>query len=216
VYVTIATLPGAGEGIGLGIRYADVGTNGVDGYNIYYEQASGTDTVIIMRLDDGSDTQLGATISQDFSAGDGIGVEAISSQIIVYRRSSGTWSDISSGGRTDGTYTSAGYISLEASANAFRLDDFGGGTVVAIEQASLGLARILAQSLQGIATAGGSESLSRVLGDTEAGGAVTGGTLALAETLAQSLQGIAIATGASMLLSVLGESAGAEAQIGSA
>jgi len=105
VYVTIATLPGAGEGIGLGIRYADVGTNGVDGYNIYYEKASGTDTVIIMRLDDGSDTQLGATISQDFSAGDGIGVEAISSQIIVYRRSSGTWSDISSGGRTDGTYT---------------------------------------------------------------------------------------------------------------
>lgn len=112
------------------IRLQDVGTAGLDGYIVRYLPKSGTDVVQIRRFDNGSTTQLGADINQDFDAGDGLGIECIGNQISAYRRSAGVWSLL--GTRTDSTYTGAGYIGLaDHLGNAVGFfDDFGGGTVV--------------------------------------------------------------------------------------
>lgn len=128
-YVTLATLPGTDNIIYLFARLQSPGTSGLDGYEVDYAQRSGTDQVYVYRIDDATFTQLGATVNQEFSAGDGLGMEVIGSTIRALRRSGGTWAELAS--RTDSTYASAGRIGFGIRNTTGRVDDFGGGTVVA-------------------------------------------------------------------------------------
>lgn len=95
----------------------------------------GAGVVKLYRVDGGSGTQLGASMSQTLADGDSIGLEAVGSTITVYHKpAAGAWASV--GGRTDATYGSAGYIALSAigqSPSYLMADDFGGGTVVAGE-----------------------------------------------------------------------------------
>lgn len=99
-----------------------------DGYDVNI--ASYENKIYILRLDEWAVTQLGATISQTLEAGDYVGVEVISSTIKVYLKESTTWNDVSSGGRSDGTYSPASsYLYIQLYDDAITIDDFGGGTV---------------------------------------------------------------------------------------
>lgn len=127
-YFTIVTKPSNGNGLGVAVRID--GSNA--GYFVTVQTASGTDSVLIFRIDAGPDfTQLGSTISQEFSVGDALGIEVIgtSNNIKAYRKpSGGSWGQIGTT-QSDGTYTAAGKLQLEIDF-AGQVDDFGGGTVV--------------------------------------------------------------------------------------
>jgi hypothetical protein len=131
-YVTIATIPNNSfEWIELCVRIQDATINNRDCYNVSLSYlVSGTDQITVNRVDDNVSTQLGATINQDISAGDGIGVSIIGSTITVYYRSGfwGTWSSL--GTRTDSTYTGGGSIGLTGMVNnTYKLQRFGGGSL---------------------------------------------------------------------------------------
>lgn len=134
VFATIATRPNDLESLRLGLRIQQPGSGAgtADGYTFQYERDDGAagDSVRIYRNDNEVETQLGATITQDFANGDSFGGEAIGTTIAVYRKpAAGSWGSL--GSRTDATYGSSGRIGMAGYSNVFRLDDFGGGTVVA-------------------------------------------------------------------------------------
>ena len=131
-YIDIPTIGATGEEIDVGLRYTTQNIATGDGYIVWLIISAGTDTAGISRCDNGSFTQLGATISQNFANGDSIGIEAVGSTLKAYQKTGGTWSDISGGGRTDATYGSAGYPLLAVQNNTWRVDNFSGGTVVAV------------------------------------------------------------------------------------
>ena len=82
----------------------------------------------ILRVDNGTDTQLGATFNQTLAVGDSIGISAIGSTISAYYKpSGGSWTLLAS--RTDTTYSGAGYLALESEIGGWKCDDFTGGTV---------------------------------------------------------------------------------------
>ncbi len=130
VYYTVATKPLVTTPVYMFLRLQSPGTSGVDGYYCEIINEVATDDGGIYRLDNGAFTQLGASLSQEWTDGDGLGLEAIGSAIKAYRRSSGTWSELAS--RTDSTYGSAGNIGIGIQGNTPRLDDFGGGTVAGV------------------------------------------------------------------------------------
>lgn len=130
VYIDVATLGGTDQPCLIFARMTTLSIATIDGYCVVLTIKSGTDTQGIYRIDNGVFTQLGATISNNFTAGNSLGLEIVGSTIKVYKKASGTWSDISSGGRNDTTYGSAGYLMMDMYGNTFRIDNFSGGTVV--------------------------------------------------------------------------------------
>lgn len=130
VFVTYAVAAHNGGDWGVGLRVTNPDSTAVDGYRCAVFQLAGNDEVKLYRVDNGVATQLGVTVTQNFSVGDSFGAEMIGSTLQVYRKTAGSWASIAS--RSDGTYTAAGYIGMytfSTGANG-RLDDFGGGTVV--------------------------------------------------------------------------------------
>jgi len=132
VYCTIATetLIDIGE-IGLWVRATGVGSIAtVSGYYVEYDRTTGGDHFDVIRVDNEAETQLGASISQELSAGDSFGVSMIGDTITVwYKSGAGAWTNI--GERTDSTYQDAGYIGIiwwDSTDGV--LDNFGGGTYV--------------------------------------------------------------------------------------
>lgn len=126
IYATITTKPPNATSIGLFVRMDSGGSNG---YFVVAITNSGTDEFRIFRFDGGSPTQLGSTVSQEFSTGDKFGIEAIGTSIKAYRLpSGGSWGQIGST-QTDGTYSAAGYLMAQIDLTA-AFDDLGGGTVV--------------------------------------------------------------------------------------
>lgn len=69
-------------------------------------------------------SQLAVNAAARFAANDQIGMEAIGTTITVYQNGTSVVSV------SDGTTTGAGYIAIGCRSTIFRLDDFGGGTVV--------------------------------------------------------------------------------------
>jgi hypothetical protein len=124
LYITIAT------------HYSDevafyIRDDGADNsYKVYFNTA--TNIIQIFRIDDGDSTQLGSTVNQTISNGDGLGVEMIGSTIkSYYKASGGSW--VAKDTQSDSTYSNAGEMLIKTYTDAtatFRLDDFGGGTVV--------------------------------------------------------------------------------------
>lgn len=116
---------GANNGFSLHWRLITPATASHDGYNFWANGASS----IVIRVDNGVDTQLGASFSVTAAAGDAFGVESNGSTHTIYRKpSGGAWGSLAS--RTDATYAS-GYIGLELHDNEnLIVDDFGGGEIV--------------------------------------------------------------------------------------
>lgn len=129
LYYDIATKPGTGKWCDIDVRVGSLVASW-SGYQAELTNNSGTDAIDIYRNDAGSYTVLGSSISQEFTAGDGFGVDMVGTTLTIYRRSSGIWSSL--GTRTDATYGSAGYLMVGAGdTTTVRLDNVGGGTVVA-------------------------------------------------------------------------------------
>ena len=107
-------------------RLQQEGTAGFDGYAIL---AYTDNNFYVYRVDNGSQTQLGAAISQTFASGDSIGASMVGSLITVYyKAAAGSWTSM--GTRTDGTYTGAGKIGVAIFDNiSGAIDNFGGGTI---------------------------------------------------------------------------------------
>jgi hypothetical protein len=102
-----------------------------DGYWFRFIAVAGTDEWRIRRLDNGSATQLGATMTQELSSGDSIGAESIDDDHKIYYHNGSSWASL--GTRVDATYDQVGNIWTyweDNNSNNVRFDDFFGGTVV--------------------------------------------------------------------------------------
>lgn len=110
-------------------RLQQPGTGTLDGYCVAIENSG--HSWKILRIDNGVTTQLGATVDPSSASGDKAGIEIIGSTITAYRYNGTSWSSVAS--RSDSTYSGTGYLGLYGGSddNAYRLDDFGGGTVIA-------------------------------------------------------------------------------------
>ena len=74
----------------------------------------------------GTQTQLGASVSVTIADGDSIGLEAVGSTLTAYHKpAAGSWT--SKGTRTDSSITAAGYVGIAG--NGSNVDNFGGGTI---------------------------------------------------------------------------------------
>jgi hypothetical protein len=124
VFLDVTTKPGNGNYFAVYLRFDPVGHNG---YEAELDVAAGTDTTGIWREDNAVFTQLGASISQEFAAGDALGLEMVGSTLQAYRRSSGVWSALGTT-RTDATYAVAGRLAAQFGDTIARGNDFGGGT----------------------------------------------------------------------------------------
>lgn len=132
-FLTVSTLGTAsGHYVGVEVRVATPNTATIDTYEVAIEWGGVSwNAVTVYEVTNGSFAQLGATITQSWTAGDGLGEEIIGSganNITVYRRSGSTWSSL--GQRSDATITAAGNISAVIGSTTPRIDDFGGGTIV--------------------------------------------------------------------------------------
>ena len=126
-YMTVPTLTGAATSGEVDLLES-VGSSSVDGYAV--ETRPGAGVFRIYRMDNSTNTQLGADITQAFSAGDALGMEISSGTLTPqYKASAGSWSALST--RSDSTYTSDKYAGFYMVNATGRVDDFGGGTVVA-------------------------------------------------------------------------------------
>ena len=134
---TTTATPAAGEQLGLFARIANAGTTTVDCYDCFHLVTGSI--VVIERIDDGAETQLGASISNTLSSGEGLGLEIIGSTITAYKKSGGSWSSL--GSRTDSTYSAAGRIALGSHGDNAEPDDFGGGTIPAARRWFFGAGR---------------------------------------------------------------------------
>ena len=143
VFVTIPTIPTVdGNSLRLGIRLAQPGVTTVDGYlgMWQFRDAGVTDKLRLFRIDNGVTTELGVGVGLDMVAGDQFGMEAIGNSIRLYTKSgAGVWTLQRS--ETDATYNVAGFIGLQiiAGNTVPRLDDFGGGRVLAPQRTLMGV-----------------------------------------------------------------------------
>lgn len=138
VYVDVVAVD---QVMSLYARTVDPGATTRDGYQVVITSLTGPDNIVINRIDDESDTQLGASLSSNLSANDAIGLECQVSTISCYTRISGVWGLV--GSRTDSTYTSGGVIGIDSSSfsSGARIDNFGGGNLVASEDSGTPLVR---------------------------------------------------------------------------
>lgn len=123
-YATIGTKPASTVYLAL---FTLLNTTTFNGYQLVITSESGTDTLKFSRLDGGVATQLGATISQEYSSGDSFGVLSEGgTHTIYYKPSGGSWGALTT--RTDSTYTTAARIGMATNGTDIRVNDFGGGT----------------------------------------------------------------------------------------
>lgn len=144
VYGTIAVPTGANQNVDmmLGITTPAGAWNG---YGCEMTKLAGTDTVVIYRADLGVITVLGATINQEFSAGDKLLLNRIGTSISVYQNVGSGWNLL--GSRTDATYGTVGNIAWFLDDTTGRLDDLGGGTAIPGSPAGARRSNIYAQPM---------------------------------------------------------------------
>lgn len=127
VYVTVAAFAAGSGSPRVHWRVLQEGTAGWDGYTLLAYKD--TNELFVYRVDNGTQTQLGAAISQTLAAGDSFGVSMTGSTITIYYKvGAGSWTSV--GTRSDGTYTGAGKIAMSAfDSTQVAVDNFGGGTL---------------------------------------------------------------------------------------
>lgn len=139
VFCVVPVVPSIGNEFWLALRAVDPGLSTWDGYLL--DVLAPDFAWKMRRYDNNVSTQLGATFTSALANNDAAGLEAIGSTLTTYYKASGgSWAALFS--RTDATYSAAGNIAMgQGTSNATRLDDFGGGTVVAgAGQGPLGIA----------------------------------------------------------------------------
>jgi hypothetical protein len=124
VFVTVVTAPANNRNVTLLARVHDVSGTSFDGYGLRLNKVSGTDTLQIVRIDNGSLTNLGSAISQEIASGNKIGLEIVGSTLTAYVDTGSGWTAV--GNTTDSTYNVAGYLGIDIGGSG-TLDDFGGG-----------------------------------------------------------------------------------------
>lgn len=125
VAATIGTPVGGFNEMGMFLGIADPGST-FDGYELRVYRAGGDDEAYLYRRDNGTRTQLGATVSlgTEVAAGDAFRMRRDGNDIVVeWNDGGGGWSSLMT--RTDATYTAAGYIGLYVENNTGTWDDFG-------------------------------------------------------------------------------------------
>lgn len=112
------------------LRAKEPGAN-FDGYQVAVEMNSSPEDFTLYRDDNHVSTSIAGPIEQAFSAGDKLGGEIIGDSLTGYIYTGGAWSAVIND--TDATYSLAGYIGFYGTGSDvdWRIDDFGGGTVVA-------------------------------------------------------------------------------------
>jgi len=130
-YITVATASAVtADVVKLLLRGQDPAPASMSGYELHVEKSAGTDIWRIRRRDMLVATQLGADMNQEIASGDAIGFAVVGTTLSAYYKASGgSWTLV--GSRDDSTYMVAGYMGVktnQASARAWKLDDFGGGT----------------------------------------------------------------------------------------
>lgn len=126
-YIKMTTKGSNGDNIALYLR------GNLASLNSYVVVAlPASNEINVYRLDAGSATQLGATISQSLSSGDSVGASIVGSTITVYyKASAGSWTALTT--RSDSTYSTGSQIGFGSTVGASTadivLDDFGGGSL---------------------------------------------------------------------------------------
>jgi hypothetical protein len=121
-WVSIPTLPGNANAVRLYARIRTPGSSAVDGYMLRFNQLSGTDQVLLERLDNGGIVTL-KTINQELGTGDRLLLRVRGSTLEAWRQSGSSWSLL--GSVSDSTYSAAGFVGLGIRGTTGRLDDFG-------------------------------------------------------------------------------------------
>lgn len=140
VYFSLVTVNKTSDYLGVSVLLRVVQTSSsstIDGYTadfVMREAASNVNVVNVIRIDNGVNTQLGATISSvTLASGDAVGASISGSTIKVFRKpSGGSWAQVGTD-RSDATYSAAGNIGWvwwwnDPTDTVF--DNFGGGTIV--------------------------------------------------------------------------------------
>jgi len=133
VFCTAVNLPAdTGDRNSIAARIVQPGISTADGYALAIRFDGTTQKFRLQRIDNGSDTDLGAEVNSDMVAGDKFGLEIIGTTLKGYRESGGTYTEKIS--RTDSNHSAAGNLGIfqwqvPASEVDPALDDFGGGTV---------------------------------------------------------------------------------------
>jgi len=122
VWARITTLPGTNNQVRLYARLQQPGSSAHDGYMLRTNQLSGTDQVLLERLDNGAIVNR-LTISQELAVGDVLLLRVTGSTLEAWRRSGTVWSRL--GSVVDSTYGGAGYVGVGIRGKTGRLDDFG-------------------------------------------------------------------------------------------
>ncbi len=127
VFATIASNPANNRSMYVLARIADISAPSFDGYALKFNKLSGTDTLQIIRIDNGVESVLGANFTQELTAGNKFGLEIVGTTLTAYVDTGSGWTSL--GSRTDSTYSAAGYLGLGIASGT--LDDFGGGELAA-------------------------------------------------------------------------------------
>jgi hypothetical protein len=122
VWTRITTLPGANNQVRLYARLQQPGSSAHDGYMLRTNQLSGTDQVLLERIDNGAIVNR-LTMSQELAVGDVLLLRVTGSTLEAWRRSGIVWSRL--GSVVDSTYGGAGYVGVGIRGKTGRLDDFG-------------------------------------------------------------------------------------------
>ena len=104
----------------------DAGTATFDGYMLRVNELSGTDQVLLDRVDNGAFVNR-LTVNRDLAAGDVLLLRAEGSTLEVWQRTATTWSRL--GTVVDATYPAAGFAGIGLRGTVGRLDDFGARTL---------------------------------------------------------------------------------------
>ena len=122
VWARLTTLPGANNGIRLLARLQQPGLATYSGYMLRTTQLTGTDQVLLERVDPGAITTR-LTISQELAAGDTLLLRVQGSTLEAWLKRGTSWTRL--GGVVDGTYSQAGRVGVGIRGKTGRLDDFG-------------------------------------------------------------------------------------------
>jgi hypothetical protein len=149
VFATLAVKPAAADPCSLKLGTSITTLTNWNGYELKFTTVdAGTDTIQILRQTGATSTALGATVSQEVTAGDALALSLEGSDVKVYRRAvnTSTWTLLAT--RTDATHRSmTTALWLSARNQVVRLDDLGGGTFTPAGGTLLGLLGDMASSV---------------------------------------------------------------------
>jgi hypothetical protein len=148
-YLDVPTAPDAGNGIGIYLRLQNPGSTSVIWY--WWSYFNGTGFRWIRGISGGTTAQIGSTVSTPtLVSGDSLWATAAGTTLTGYHEHSGTWTQILQ--VTDSNITGSGRIGIRLRGTVVQGDNFGGGSISAIDAATVA----------GVTTPSSSESVDYV------------------------------------------------------